>query len=555
MQTAAMDDLSSATDPRTFSLSWRVGGPPRTPPATEPLAGGSMQAQEPGPAGSREMPRPDRSAGGADRLITIVQRSDHLETTLLRRGRALVCSVRALTRTGQGDLQRIADLLSDLTMAGLRAAPQLIAQTLDGIEIEGGAPLRRGTGRRRAASEQTTPETQERRSLAGAREDLDLLIGALHERGWVLGLTEHEGIALRGDGSVVLMDISGLRESPYAQDRRADQAWVDSLLQDQGRTVRRRIHGAALVGVDGTAAQGAAGEGMGIEDLPVFDPPDDDGPTLVRRAPGVQGLASADPLLGLPAPRRRDRTGRGSALRRVRDRGGAGRREPSGARVGRSLPSRRTLVLAGGAALAGAALLMVLVAPPRGLTQAAPPAQSSGAAAGAQSGSPGAGESPAASPALAPVAELPVIQVESDLGSDPAPAIGDPQELLQSLLEARNDYLLGRADTSPAAPGSPAEHADALIREAYRGTQVDGGGPRVTAAELLRLDSAGGTARLRASVQMPALDITPEGEATQHVPLQDSVVVLELHVEAGAWALYSTEPEDPATGREAVEAG
>src|SRR5699024_10417491 len=83
--------------------------------------------------------------------------------------------------------------------------------------------------------------TSERQGQARARESLEALIDALHERGWVLGAPLGEGAGIRTDGSVTVLDLSGLRPQEATGARLEDRRWVDSVLRDEGRTLRRRI--------------------------------------------------------------------------------------------------------------------------------------------------------------------------------------------------------------------------------------------------------------------------------------------------------------------------
>src|SRR5699024_11226640 len=101
------------------------------------------------------------------------------------------------------------------------------------------APTRRGR-RGRRSSEAATPCTSERQGQARARESLEALIDALHERGWVLGAPLGEGAGIRTDGSVTVLDLSGLRPQEATGARLEVRRRDDSRLREDGRPRRRR---------------------------------------------------------------------------------------------------------------------------------------------------------------------------------------------------------------------------------------------------------------------------------------------------------------------------
>lgn len=147
--------------------------------------------------------------------------------------------VRGLDERERGRIQREMQLLATLEVAGVTAAPAVLELEDDGYEREAAPALSRQDGRR--AAETGTPPTGERRALARAREALDELISALHERAWVLGASHGRGLGARADGSVVVLDLHGLRREDSLSARQDDRRWVDSVLQDQDRTLRRRV--------------------------------------------------------------------------------------------------------------------------------------------------------------------------------------------------------------------------------------------------------------------------------------------------------------------------
>src|SRR5699024_7510386 len=133
--------------------------------------------------------------------------------------------------------------------------------------------------------------------LARAREALDALIDALHERGWVLGAPPGGGLGARADGTVMVIDLRGLRREEGLGPRSADRRWVDSVLQDGDRTLRRRVHlapNSQEAQLDLTGGIAAAQPAQPGEELAPLT--------------GAEGRPSS-----LPAPRRVRRRGRGAA--------------------------------------------------------------------------------------------------------------------------------------------------------------------------------------------------------------------------------------------------
>src|SRR5699024_1872467 len=176
-----------------------------------------------------------------------------------------------------------------LEVAGLTAAPAVLGIEDDGYVREVAPPLAPRTGRR--ASRTGTPATAERAALGRARDDLDALVDALHERSWLLGARPGGGLGIRRDGSVILLDLDGLRPGEGLAERRADRRWVDSVLHDEQRTLRRRVHHAAprTTGtpsahlVPAAPSASARPRGSGDSDLP--DCAEDDRPTDGEQAP------------------------------------------------------------------------------------------------------------------------------------------------------------------------------------------------------------------------------------------------------------------------------
>src|SRR5699024_12007232 len=75
--------------------------------------------------------------------------------------------------------------------------------------------------------------------LARAREALDALIDALHERGWVLGAPPGGGLGARADGTVMVIDLRGLRREEIGRAscrERVSGSGVDETVKEEGRT-------------------------------------------------------------------------------------------------------------------------------------------------------------------------------------------------------------------------------------------------------------------------------------------------------------------------------
>jgi len=378
-------------------------------------------------------------------------------------------------------------LLAALEAAGISAAPDVIGMEEDGYIRETAPPLARRRGRR--AADGGAPATGERAAQARAREDLEALVAALHERGWVLGAPRGRGLGVRADGSVLVLDLSGLRHEQSLAVRSADLHWIDSVLEDEERTLRRRVH--AL-----------PGGGAPSLDLPgLLDAPAGAGPTDPPRVPGEHGepertdaaqqevareeaeeevdAADAGPVAPLPAPRlRRART---EARAAGGANGGSLRRRGSGGALSAVLGERRhrrTALLSGAVVLAlglGAAAAITLTVDRSEPARQAPAAVAGGAPAGAGSSQEG--------------------QV---------PAIEEPWALAAELAGSRHSYLTGASDVPVAAEGGAAQEEDERIRAAYQGYEVQGSGPVVHEAELIEGPDEDGRAVLRVLVSTEA---------------------------------------------------
>ncbi|MFI8777220.1 hypothetical protein ACIGH6_09025 [Brachybacterium paraconglomeratum] len=447
-----------------FVLGPTVDGPGRDGPGRE----------GPGPAGA------GLDGGAGDR-------TGREEESLGAPGREDALRVRWWGSEGRESVTAEMQLLAALEVAGISAAPDVIGMEEDGYNRETAPPLARRRGRR--AADGGAPATGERAAQARAREDLEALVAALHERGWVLGAPRGRGLGVRADGSVLVLDLSGLRHEQSLAVRSADLHWIDSVLEDEERTLRRRVH--AL-----------PGGGAPSLDLPgLLDAPAGAGPTDPPRVPGEHGepertdaaqqevareeaeeevdAADAGPVAPLPAPRlRRART---EARAAGGANGGSLRRRGSGGALSAVLGERRhrrTALLSGAVVLAlglGAAAAITLTVDRSEPARQAPAAVAGGAPAGAGSSQEG--------------------QV---------PAIEEPWALAAELAGSRHSYLTGVSDVPVAAEGGAAQEEDERIRAAYQGYEVQGSGPVVHEAELIEGPDEDGRAVLRVLVSTEA---------------------------------------------------
>lgn len=396
--------------------------------------------------------------------------------------------VSARTPGGQEALRAEMQLLASLEVAGLGAAPAVLTLEDEGFVRESARPLTTRSGRRAAGT--GSPATAERVALGRAREELDALVDALHARDWVLGAPRGAGLGMRADGSVVLLDLGGLRPGEALADRQADRRWVDSVLHDEQRTLRRRVHEGApdLAGtVPGLAPEHPEGTHdphgpQGPEDTEHSDA-DDEGPTHVATAPG--------PTTPLPAPR----------LTRARGEHPADRPRPapgvltSVREVVAQRGLRRTSALTAAAVLALGALL-------------------------------GTGTWLLLSPE-AEVGTAPTVAASS--APEGAPEITDPWALAAELAGARNAYITGLSSRPVAAPGTPALSADQQVRRAYQGLTVTGGGPLIHEARLLEGPDEEGLAALEVTSSSEAYEVV-EVDGTVRAVAASEPAVIELTV-------------------------
>lgn len=460
--------------------------------------------------------------------------------------------VKGLDEDARHSIRDELQLLATLEVAGITAAPNVLEIEDDGYLREAAPPLRRRSGRR--AAEDCAPPTAERLALARARDDLDDLIDAVHQRGWVLGAGPGQGLGVRPDGSVVALDLAGLRRDETLSARQADRRWVDSVLGDQERTLRRRIDlvapswplqersllgpGPAAEVLMEPAAQAASGQAAsGQEAEAELEGPD-----------GVEGPEVEHAGAALPRPRRLRRRERGefaavgvygrrtphpAGLRTlVGPLTGTGRRGLSAIRQVLSQPPLRRVAV-------GSALVVLLLG--------------STAAMGAW----WASERPAQAPGHE---QLPVATPAPPSG---APRIEDPWALVADVAGARHAYISGVSAQPVAVPGSEAFTADEETRLAYQGHQVRGGGPVVHEAELLAGPDGDGTVVLRAVTSTAEHELEDRAGQLTHVPATaPREVRLTLHWNGERWLVEAVEaveeveavePDEPVQPGEPVE--
>ena len=496
--TVAMDQGEHARSGgrHRFVLGPTADGPGRDGPGRE----------GPGPAGAGR----DGAAG---------DRTGREEESLGAPGREDALRVRWRGPDGRESVTAEMQLLAALEVAGISAAPDVIGMEEDGYIRETAPPLARRRGRR--AADGGAPATGERVAQARAREDLEAFVASLHERGWVLGAPRGRGLGVRADGSVLVLDLSGMRREQSLAVRSADLHWIDSVLEDEERTLRRRVH----------ALPGAGAPSL---DLPGFlVTPAGTGPTDPPRVPGEQGVpdredaaeadsaeadvaADASVVAPLPAPRlRRART-------QARAAGGgdtgSSRRRGSGGALSAVLGERRhrrTALLSGAVVLAlglGAAAAITLTTDRPEPARQAPAVVAGGAPSGAGASQEG--------------------QV---------PEIEDPWALAAELAGSRHSYLTGASDVPVAAEGGAAQEEDERIRTAYEGYEVQGSGPVVHEAELLEGPDEDGMAVLRVLVSTEAGQVREGSGIVQETSDSGAYQVdLVLVWDGARWRIFET---------------
>lgn len=481
--TAAMDDFDDARFAR---------GPAPLDVAPAPSRHGTSGGEE------VAMPAPDWLRDEEDVVETVL--APHGGGT---RAPARV-QVQGLTVVGRVRVRAEMQLLGSLEIAGVLAVPGILSIEDDGYVREAAPPLDRRSGRR--AAEVGTPATAERAGTRRARDQLDALVDALHERGWVLGAATGHGVGLRADGTVVVLDLRGLMPHDDLAACRADRRWVDSVLTDSERTLRRRIQDPHHGGIGGTS--GTSGDV--ITDVPVQ--PEDPAGAGVRGLPGAipahGEVERSEPATVRPVPRGEHAA---PVLPRIRTRI---RELMTNRRSRRTTLATAAAVLLAGTVL-GTGIWLVM---------------------------PSTGQQPSETPSE-PVSE----SAAADL---PAPPIDDPWALAAELAGARHAYVTGLTPQPVAAPGSDALAADIAVRAAYDGYTVEGGGPVIHEAEVLQGPTEDGMALLRILTSSEAADLVAADGTRHPVPAtgQESID-LEIHWDGTGWRVLSSAPASaPAAG-------
>lgn len=397
-------------------------------------------------------------------------------------------------------LRQEAQLLAALEVAGVEAAPAVLEVEEQGYLRETASLMARCTGRRSA--EPLTPPTGEREATARAREQLDVLLDALHERGWVLGAARGGGLGRRADGSVVVLDLEGLRQDETLAARREDRLWADSVLADQDRTLRRSSPTAAPPPAEPPPAESSAAE-----------PPPWPQPRRLRRR--IDDVRTAQEAEGEAAPRRDPHRARGGAVggaataAAARGRRGAARALQATAEVLRRPRLRRIALLSGTAVLLCGALVLL------GAHWAMP-----------------VGEDERAAPSPATEARA------------AAPEITEPWELAAELAGTRHAYLTGTSPVAASVAGSTAREESDRVRAAYAGVTVRGGGPVVHEAELLSQSAEEGTASLRVVSSVAEHETeSADGTVTTIPASAPEAVVLHLAWSGSTWQVREVREE------------
>ena len=328
----------------------------------------------------------------------------------------------------------------------------------------------------------------------------------------MLGAPAGQGLGVRADGSVVVTDLQGLRREVGLAPRAEDRRWVDTVLQDQQRTLRRRIDTSAPPWAPSAPVDAGSGRktAMSQEMASAVVPAEPSSArAAVAAAPASAAADDADPAAGgamaqaLPAPRRQLRR------RRIEP---APRAAPPRTRPLRTVltdvlhrPAMRRI-----AVLCAVTVLLLGGATALGVRWAAQP------------------------PAHTP--EQQAVQAPA------APEIEDPWQLVADLAGRRHAFVTGVSEVPVAAAGSSALEQDQQTRLAYTGHLVSGGGPVIHEVELLEGPTAQGTARLRAVTSTAEHEIEdPQGQVRTVPATQPAEVLLELSWDGQHWLIDSAQ--------------
>ena len=450
-----------------------------------------------------------------------------------RRGEELVgqgaereVRVRARTADGQAAVRAEMQLLAALEVAGLAAAPAVLRIEDEGYVRESAQPLASRSGRRAAGT--GSPATAERAALGRARDELDALVDALHERCWLLGAHPGGGLGMRQDGSVILLDLEGLRPGEGLAERRADRRWVDSVLCDEQRTLRRRVHDTAVEVAGPVPVPSAAGS------------PGEDGENGEAGDRPMPGAIAAAPTTPVPAPRPARARARAHGEHRAPIRGRA--EHPAGDEHagGGHQDGRR-------AAARDVLRTIREVISQRGLRRTSALTAAAVVAVGTLLGT-------SSWLLLAPAGEVEPIPraAASSTGASstaaPAPEITDPWVLAAELAGARHAYVTGLTAHPAAAPRSRALADDQQVRQAYQGLSVTGGGAVIHEARVLEGPGADGRAVLEVTSSTEEYEVEQSDGSVRTVAASEPVdLVLTLRWDGAQWLVVTARAVGPAT--------
>lgn len=449
------------------------------------------------------------------------EEEDVVETVLPPQGTGAPVRVKGLSAAGRIQVRAEMQLLAALEVAGVVAVPGILSIEDDGYVRENAPSLTRRGGRR--AAEIGTPATAERAGTRRARDQLDAMVDALHERGWVLGAASGQGVGLREDGTVVVLDLRGLMPHDDLAACRADRRWVDSVLADGERTLRRRIQEPLAPGPCGDGIQDRAGVMAGAIAGSMAG-------VMAAPMPGTMPGTMAGTMAGEPAG-----GGDSGSPRPDREHRGAEPQEPALVRsllaAPASDPSPSTRPLAGPMAR-GRELLTA-----RGTRRTALATAAAVLLGGTVLGT-------GTWLAMPSTGKQPGEQVTASAAAvAPAPPIDDAWELAAELAGARHAYVTGLSAQPVAAAGSDAMETDIGVRAAYDGVTVEGGGPVIHEAEVLEGPTDEGTALLRIITSSEAAElVAADGTRRPVAATPRTSIELEISWDGAGWRVESTTP-------------
>lgn len=418
------------------------------------------------------------------------------------RGQRVVI-VRTTAPAATAELEVEADLLEQLTSLQAEAFPRVLGRTPTAYVREDAAPPGAGRGRRRA--DLGSPRTAERLAQGAAREMLDGSLAVLHELGWTLGSEAADGLGIRDDGTVLIRDLAGLRRGEGLRERLVDQRWIDSVLGDAGRTLRRRA--------EAVAADPAAGDRADAVGAPDGRPaPRGESSAGHGRFPVARSASARREPGRSPEPT----SGGGTGRRRIFDPTvPSGIRRRSAPRAGAS--RARALVRWYPVLLALVFVVSAVTVMSLGAQRGAVPTAGSEATRGAAS---------------------PVASAEQE---SPAVSPPDPRTLVSDLATARREALAGGDPGRSTATGSTARLEDERLSRAYIGIEVQGWSTTVESAEVVAFEASDGTATIRARVAESERTLRYPDGTTRTVPATPPHdVELDLLWSEGRWVVAAS---------------